>query len=342
MTTTRRKIPMKTILQVIIGILALVYIIVSFTEIENIAAALQKGNWPFLVLAFVVEFACLFNNSFTYRSLYRLLGSDETIKRLFKVSTASVFVNIIAPSGGLGGMAYFIASSNKEKISAGRILVIGILYALYEYVALSFVLVFGFIALIRRNDLNTGEITAAALLFLMAIGFALLLFLAYKSAERLGRLLAGLFRWVNRILFHFFHRDILKPENAQVFALELGEGIAAIRGSKKHLLMPLIFSLTNKVLLITVMAFIFLALDVRFSAGSLVGAYSIGQLFYYVSPTPGGVGVVETVLPVALNMLRVPFSKAVLVTLMYRAVTFWFPFVVGGVTMRLVQKQKSG
>ncbi len=341
MTSLVRKLPMKKILQVIITILALVYVVVSFTEIENIAAALQKGNWPFLVLAFVVEFICLVNNSYTYRSIYRLMGLDEKIKLLFKLSTSSTFVNIIAPSGGVGGMAYFIAAARKQNISSARIMVIGILFVIYEYVSLLSVLVLGFIALIRRNDLTGGEITAALLLLLMAIGFALLLFLANKSSERLGRVLAGLFRRINRLLFRFFHRDILKPENAENFAFELGEGLEAMHSSRKNLVLPLVYSLVNKGLLITVMAFIFLALDVRFSTGSLVGAYSIGQLFYYISPTPGGVGVVESVLPVALNLLRVPFSKAVLVTLIYRAVTFWFPFLVGAVTLRLLQRDNK-
>lgn len=341
MSSILRKIPMKKVLQVIIAILAVVYVVVSFTQIEQIATALQKGNWPFLVLAFLVEGGVLVNTAYTYRAVYRLMGAEESVRQLFKIGTASTFVNIIAPSGGLGGMAYFIASSNREKISSARIMVIGILFVIYEYVSLLFVVVLGFIALIRRNDLNPGEVTAAVLLLLSAVAFTGLLFLANKSAERLGGMLAGVFKGINRLLHRLFHRDLLDPEKARGFALEIGEGISAMHSNRKNLLMPLVLSLVNKGLLITVLMFIFLALDVRFSMGSLVGGYSIGQLFYYVSPTPGGVGVVESIFPVALNLLRVPFTKAVLVTLMYRGVTFWFPFLVGGVTMRLVERQKK-
>ena len=332
---------MKRIIQVIVAVLAVAYVVVSFTEIENIATSLSKGNWPFLLLAFCIEMICLVNNSVTYRAIFRLVGVTENLKQLFLLSTASTFVNIIAPTGGIGGVAFFIASARKRNIPSARVMVIGILYALYEYVSLLGVVALGFIALIRRNDLNAGELTAAGLLFLIAFSFGLLLFLANKSSDLLGRLLEKLSRWGNRMLYRFFHRDLFNPENARNFANELGEGISAIRGSKKNLLIPLLFSLLNKALLITVMACIFLALDTPFSTGTLVGAYSIGQLFYYISPTPGGVGVVEGILPVALNLLRVPFSKALLLTLMYRGVTFWFPFVVGGITMRLLQRQNG-
>ena len=52
-------------------------------------------------------------------------------------------------------------------------------------------------------------------------------------------------------------------------------------------------------------------------------------------------GVVEGVLPVAFNALRVKWEAAVLITLVYRAVTFWFALVVGGVTFRLLQRKPA-
>lgn len=337
----KRKLRVKTLLQVLVGVLAVAYVVVSFSQIKSIGEALSHGNWIFLVLAFVVMAACLVDNALTYRSIYRLMGTDESLRTLLKVSTAYFFVNAIAPSGGFSGMAFFVAYAKRKDVTTARIMVIGILYVIYEYATLLSVVMVGFVALLRRHDLTAGEVTAALLLLLMAVGFVVLLYLANRSSARLGRLLAGIFRWINRVLFRFFHRDVLKPENAENFAFEMGEGITAIRSSRKNLLMPFVFSLINKGLLITVLAFVFLALGVRFSTGSLVGAFSIGQLFYYVSPTPGGVGVVESVLPVALNLLRVPFTKAMLVTLIYRAVTYWFPFVVGGVSLRLLQKSRK-
>jgi uncharacterized protein (TIRG00374 family) len=91
--------------------------------------------------------------------------------------------------------------------------------------------------------------------------------------------------------------------------------------------------------LICVMAFTFLALGTPFSVGTLVGGFSIGYLFLIVSPTPSGLGVVEGILPVALNTLRVKWEAAVLITLVYRAVTFWFPLAVGAVAFRILQRE---
>ena len=114
-----------------------------------------------------------------------------------------------------------------------------------------------------------------------------------------------------------------------------------IRGQRKDLIWPFLFALNNKALLICIMAFSFLALGTPFSAGTVVGGVSIAQLFQIVSPTPSGVGIVEGILPFALDALRVSWTAAVLITIVYRAVTLWFPLAVGGIAFRILGKEKE-
>jgi uncharacterized protein (TIRG00374 family) len=146
---------------------------------------------------------------------------------------------------------------------------------------------------------------------------------------------------VNRIVRPFIHRDYLKEENAHLFAREIAEGIILIRGKRKELIWPFLFSLNNKALLVCVMTFTFLTVATPFTVGSVVGGVSIAGLFLIVSPTPSGVGIVEGILPFALNMLRVPLAASVLITLIYRAITFWLPLLVGIVTFRILGNSKK-
>ena len=94
------------------------------------------------------------------------------------------------------------------------------------------------------------------------------------------------------------------------------------------------YRLLGKALLMGVLVCSFLAFDVPFSAGTIVGGFSIGYLFLIVSPTPSGIGVVEGVMALALASLRVVWSQAVIVTLVYRAITFWVPLGVGALAFR--------
>jgi glycosyltransferase 2 family protein len=321
--------------------LAGILVIFSFSELHNIADTLQRSNLIFLTFAFLFECIWLYNASVTYGTLYNLMELHESRKQLFLMTTAANFVNVIAPSAGIGGMAVFLDSAKRHNLSTGRVAVVGALFILYDYAAFICVLAMGFIVLIRRNNINAGEIIAAGIILAIALAMASLLYLGYKSSERLGKVLMGLSRLVNRVIRPFIHREYLNVENASLFAQEIAEGISMIRGKRKQLIWPFLFALNNKALLVCIMAFTFLALGTPFSTGTLVGGFSIGYLFLIVSPTPAGVGVVEGILPVALNTLRVKWEAAVLITLVYRAVTFWFALVVGAVTFRLLQKQPA-
>lgn len=330
---------MRKFILLLVLFLAVVFVFLSFSELENIAATLEKSNWIFLSFAVLFECIWLYNVATTYGALYHLVELQESRQHLLLMATAANFVNVIAPSAGIGGMAVFVDAAKRRGQPTGRVTVVGVLYLLYDYAAFVCVLALGLIVLFRRNNLTAGEITATGILLVIALSIASLLYLGYKSAERLGNVLAWLSKRVNRIARPFIHRDYLDVENAHFFAQEIAEGIALIRGKRKELIWPFLFALNNKALLICVLAFTFLALGTPFSVGTLVGGFSIGYLFLIVSPTPAGIGIVESILPVALGSLRVKWAAAVLITLVYRAVTFWFPLVVGLVAFRILQKQ---
>jgi uncharacterized protein (TIRG00374 family) len=316
--------------------LAIVFVILRLSELKNIVTTLQHSNYRFLLAALVIELIWLFNSATDYSSLYRIVGLKEKNYHLVLVATAANFVNVIAPSVGIGGMAVFLDDATRRNHSTGKVTVVGVLYILFDYLAFLCVLTLAFIVLIRRNNLNAGEITAAVILLAIAAGFSFLLYLGYKSADRLGKALAWASRLINKIVRPFIHRTYLKEEKAHFFAQEVAEGIYMLRGKRKELLWPFLFALNNFALLICVLAFTFLALGTPFTVGTLIGGFAIGYLFLIVSPTPSGLGIVEGTMTVALNTLRVEWAAAALITLTYRVITFWFPLAIGAVAFRLL------
>jgi uncharacterized protein (TIRG00374 family) len=327
---------MRKIIVALILLLAIVFVFLRFSELKDFLNTLHHSNYRFLIAAFIVELIWMFNSATDYGSIYRLVGLKEKASHLVLVATAANFVNVIAPSVGIGGMAVFLDDAARQNHSTGRVTVVGVLYILFDYLAFFCVLTLGFIVLIRRNNLNPGEITAAAILLVIAGAVAFLLFLGYKSTERLGKALAWMARLVNRIIRPFIHRDYIPAERPFTFSKEVGEGISMLRGKHEELLWPFLFALNNFALLICVLAFTFLALGTAFTVGTLVGGFAIGYLFLIVSPTPSGLGVVEGAMTIALNTLRVDMATALLITLTYRFITFWFPLAIGAVTFRFL------
>jgi uncharacterized protein (TIRG00374 family) len=316
--------------------LAVAFVIIRFSEFKNIINIIHHSNYRFLIAAVIVEGIWFYNSATDYAVLYRLVGLKQKASHLILVATAANFVNVIAPTAGIGGMAVFMDDARRHDQPTGRVTVVGVLYVLYDYMAFFCILALGVIVLIRRNNLNVGELTATAILLGIAGTLAFLLYLGYKSAERLGRALARMARFINRILYPFIHRNYLKEEDAYHFAQEAAGGINMLRGKKNDFGWPFLFALNNFALLITVLALTFLALGTPFTVGTLVGGFAISYLFLIVSPTPSGVGVVEGVMTVALASLRVQLEAAALITLVYRFITFWLPLAIGAIAFRLI------
>jgi uncharacterized protein (TIRG00374 family) len=161
------------------------------------------------------------------------------------------------------------------------------------------------------------------------------------SAERFGNALARMARFVNRILRPFIHREYLSVERAYEFAHDASEGLFLLRQKPFSLVLPAILGFTNKGLLMVILLLLFLAFNVPFSPGTIIGGFSFGYLFWIVSPTPAGIGFVEGALTLGLSTLNVPLGAAAVLALAYRGITFWLPLLVGMISFRwLIQKNE--
>lgn len=317
------------------------FVYLSFGEIETIIQTLQKGNIWFVLLAILIQCGWFLITGLTYLTLYRILGMDGTLYKMSLMSAAANFVNTIAPSAGMGGMAVFISDANRNGQSTGKVTVISILYVFIDYIAFMIVLTLGLIILFRRNDLHPTEIAASSVILAIALGLGFLLFLGSRSAAALGNALAWLARLINRVVKPFIHREYLSEARAYEFANEMATDLKSLPEKYRSLIKPIMYALTNKTLMMCVLMAAFFSFQVPFTAGTIIGGFSIAYLFLIVSPTPSGIGIVEGIMPLALASLRVPWSQAVIITLAYRGVTFWLPLGVGAIAFRILNGTKT-
>ncbi len=327
---------MRKFFVVLVLFLAIAFVILSFSELESIVRTLQQGNLWFLGLAVLFEAGWFVIVGLTFRSIYNLLELSEDLQRLTLISAAANFVNVIAPTAGVGGMALLVSDGRRRGLPSGKVTVAGALFLLADYAAFLCVLALGLIVLVRRNNLGAGEITASLILLAIASILAFLVYLGYRSAEALGSVLARGARRINRLLQPFLQRQYLSEDRAYAFAAEMADALASLPEKPRSMLSPVLLALANKAALMGVLVGAFLAFGVPFSGGTIIGGFAIAYLFLIVSPTPSGIGVVEGVMALALSSLRVPWSEAVVITLAYRAITFWLPLAVGAWAFRFL------
>jgi glycosyltransferase 2 family protein len=331
---------MRKLLFILVLFLGAAFVYLSFGELESILKTLRHGSIWFILLAVLIQFAWFLIMGLVYQSLYHVLNMEESISRLALLSAAATFVNIVAPTIGMSGMAFFIGHAVRKGRSVGKVTIVTMLGLFLDYAAFLVVLTLGLIVLFRRNDLDPTEIAASGVMFAIAAGFGFLLYLGSRSAESLGNALAWMARLVNRVVRPFIHRTYLSEDRAYEFAQEMADDLKSLPEKYHSLLIPLIYSLAGKALLMCVLVSVFLAFQVPFTAGTIIGGFAIAYLFLIITPTPAGVGIIEGVMPLALSSLRVPWSEAIVITLAYRGVTFWIPLAFGATAFRMLQKEK--
>lgn len=330
---------MKKFLIALVLLLGVLFLITRFTEINQILAVLGRGNLLYLGLALLVEAVWIYNLGAFYQSLYHVLGMLEGRLHMIRLVTAANFLTVIAPSAGLSAIAVYLTDAQNHGRSTAKVTVAAVLYVWFEYIGTLSISMLGLAELSSLNHLHWPEIAASLVLLAGALIIGLLLYLGLRSSRLLEKTLAWAIRVIDRVLRPLLHRNYIQEERATLFSTELAEGLSILRNNPRWIVWPLLFTLTNKALLLIVMALCFLAFKVPLDVGTLVIGVSITQLFLIVSPTPAGVGVVEGILAVTLNGLGVYLQDATVITLAFRFFSFWIPLLVGSLTFRLVGKK---
>lgn len=332
---------MRKLIIAIALMLGVYFVIGKFAELQVILDTLRRGDLYFIFFAFLVELLWLANQAASYRSIYRLFGLTEEIRNLVAMAAAANFVNVVAPSVGVGGIAVFVSQARRNGYSSARVMAAGVLFVLFEYLGFLVVLAFGLVVLMRRNNLTAAELTASAILVVAAVAMSVLVYLGVRSSRRLGDLLAWMARRINRLLWPFLHHDYLSEARAHAFAMDMATGLHEVRNQRASLIFPAVLAVSSKVLLILILLLMFLAFEVPFTLGVLVAGFSIGYLFLIVSPTPAGIGFVEGALTLALNSLNVPLGAAAVLTAAYRGITFWVPLLEGMLAFRWLSRESA-
>lgn len=325
---------MRKLLAAVVLLLGVSFLLTRVAELNEVIKVLQRGSLVFLGLALLVEAAWIYNLGAFYQSIYKVLGMQVGRLHVIRLVTAGYFLSVAAPSAGLSSAAVYIDDAQRHGRSTAKATVATILYIWFEYVGTFSMSLLGMAELAYRRDLHWPEVTASLVLLGGALGIGLMLYLGMRSASALEKMLIFLTRLVNAVVRPFVHRQYLKESRASAFSIELTEGVAVLRANPRWISWPLLFTVTNKTLLVGVLACCFYAFNAPVGLGTLVAGQSIAHVFLIVSPTPGGIGFVEGVLALALASLGVPLGDSTVITLAYRAFTFWVPFFIGIVMFR--------
>jgi len=312
----------------------LVIVATRFTEAEQFITTVSRGHPRWLLVSLMVQ--CVYYVVFTgmFQSALWTVDIPSRLIELIPVWFTSVFLNITAPSAGLTGAAVFIDDAIRRGYSGARAAAGMVLVLAADYTGFAVLLIAGLAYLFATRHLYAYQIIASLILLAVIAGLSGVLLLGLWRPAMLRRLLNWIQATLLRIATRLNRGPWLRDEWAEHSTAEFSEAAAAIKAHPGRLARTYFMALLAHLLEMTTLFTLFKVFEVPIHPGVVVAGYGVGILFWLVSFTPSGIGVVEGVMALVLTTLGVPLASAAVITLAFRGFTFWLPLTIGFILMR--------
>ena len=313
----------------LLTILFLWAVVSRFTELKQLQHTLQQGQWEWILAAFLSQIIYFIVFTASYQAAFETVDIQTRTRDLIPVTLGAVFVNMVVPAGVTGGTALFAQELGRRGKPATRTATGVLLQLIANYSAFAFILVPGIIYLLVVHDLQTYEILAAILLLLMITGMGIILLVGIWRPAWLHLILDFAQRTANRVSILLRRPPFLTDEWARKNTEEFNLAALATASHPARLIRTGIVAFFAHLLDITTLYILFQAFHQPVGPGTLVAGYAMGMLFWIISITPQGIGLVEGVMTLTFTSLGIPGAVAATVVLAFRGLTFWIPMLLG-------------
>ncbi len=321
-------------ISIVLGLLALYVVAGRTDELSAVGSYLDRVNWFWIGPGVVFEMASMIAFAKIQGSLARSSGTPVKLSALLGITFAGNSITNSLPAGP--AFASFFAFRQYKRVGVDATLASWVLFGLL--LASSITLAgLAFVGLIVAIATGSGSFGVAntiviSLLVISAIGGSAILLLRKRHIIEKASLKT---LKISQAIFHWPHYDARDKVNE--IAIRLHQAIP----SRHEAVVALSWSLMNWLLDMTCLVVSFWAVGVGVPWSGLLLAYGAGQLAANLPVTPGGLGVVEGSLEVALVAFGGNQTSTVAVILLYRLISFWLLLPIGWVWWLAIHRQDA-
>jgi uncharacterized protein (TIRG00374 family) len=248
---------------------------------------------------------------------------EITIWELYQASIIALFANQVVPFAGISGNIFFYSFLKSKKISTQNIFTLVIVGLLTFYIAIEIIVLAAFAACLLFHK------TSSLFLIILIGGFLIYILFAFAIAM-MGRreTVNALSMKLLKIKLLKKHADRLKKfvsennshlQNSLPFILRHKKDVAPVIVSQACIFLSDSF---------TVYA-LFYGLGVSIAFPAVFIAFVLTKIISLLPISPGALIVYESSLTFFLTKFGAPLGTAVMVTLLFRILSFWLPMPIG-------------
>lgn len=314
----------------LIIILGLFIYLLKSVDLKEIYNALNQVDGFYFFLASISYLATFF--IFALRNLYffgKLFKAGYWF--LIESTFSGFFMNTVTPGAQVGSepvKAYLFKVKYKKPISK----TFGVIVAdkIMHVFVLSFFIIFSIIYLLTFIPLpDKFTFVLQVLLFLFFLVFAVIFALKMRKTKRSLIYTFEKSKWLSWLNPFKNNPKLQKTIGREIksFTKTFWETLK----DKKIFILGIFFTLIYWLLNYLVSYFLFLSIGIRINFLLVVVVFSLVNFSSLFSPTPGGMGFIETLMVFLYSLVGVNFTAALVVSLLTRAIFYFYSIVIGGI-----------
>jgi uncharacterized protein (TIRG00374 family) len=317
---------------VAVALIGLVFIVVDWRQIRD---ALMQASWqpiPYALVATVVSYTCI---SLNFALLSKLMGVNMRWRDLSVVGFVSIVLNHLVSGGGAAGYSVRFMLMHRHGVSMREVITISILHFLLTSLIMIVTLPVGLLYLGLNASLSQTTMILLGIAALLLVLITLLALGLVFWGKMRRRVVGGLVKGTNSL----FHRDVQEPMAR--FEATVALGIQAMREHPLAMVLVMVLIVTDWAFSLMALWFCFRAFDITLSPGQSISGFVIGTVAGVASLFPGGLGIQEASMAGIFALFGISFEKAVLASILYRAVYSIAPYLVSLGLYRQILRRKG-
>ena len=314
----------------VLALIVFYFALQYFNKLGNIEKLLFEMNPGWLFVAVGTQLLTYLLNALILRVLLSVSGSNISFFMLLKISIVIIFVNQALPSGGLSGNGYVFNQLTRRKVNGKQAFSTLVLESVCYYIAILMLLLIFYVWYFLENEQVNRVIKYTAIIGVVYYSFLALMMSVLSNWRTLKSILHRVRKFpkihkymeeVNLYGLTESKQGILKmfSENKNNALIAIGLQVLIIASDVLTvfaILKGFHFSLAfSDVVLGLLLSLIIGALPI--SPGSLI-AYESGMTYFFAT-------------------VGTPVHIALVVTLIFRFLTFWLPIPIGLLLYRRLQ-----
>jgi hypothetical protein len=329
-TDTRIKPSFGSIFFYFLLVILAVFIFLHFTELQKVPVFLKQINPLWFIPAFILQILTYVFVASIYHNLLTRFKYGTAISHweLFKLSMINLFLNQAVPLGGLSGQSYSVYFFQKRKLPTNTGFLVATLETFtyyFTHLLFSIFAVFFLIFFLKKkfSGLLLGTSVFGVLLFIFLSVLVLLLtsekvLLFIKNRAEKGRWLKFFF---NKLNLEFFKRE--------VSAGKWESPVEFVKNKRKYLLSPIFLQILVLLADTFTVFLLFRGFGFRPNVLIVLAGMILTKIIVMISVSPGALVFFEGAMVLFYSSFNIPVHLALIVTLIFRALSFWLPMPFG-------------